>query len=98
MTIKELENIGGELIVSLTIISFKLYIDTNDNNKKFIFISSFYDDVDITDADDRIKQFKTTETATKHCLKIAKSFANNLLIEVKKFQDEKVASAEREKA
>jgi len=89
MTVKELEDKGGEYILNLNLVSFKLYVDTNDSNQKYIFIMSQYDDVDITDAPDRLKQFKTTESAVKHCLKLAENFAKDLLLEVQKEQNQK---------
>ena len=82
MTVKELEALGGVYILDLNIISFEIYVDCNDNGRKFIFIKSHFDDIDITDSDDRVKQFLSVESAIKHCLLISKKFSKELLIQV----------------
>lgn len=75
----------GIVVVDLGLLLFELYVSTDDNGRKFIYIRSVDGYADIMDANDRCKQFRTTRNAEKYCLKITKKFCIGMLKEVVKY-------------
>ena len=77
MTAKELSNQQQIVLITFGDIAFQLYTDVGNNSRKYIYIKSFDENLDITWAKDRTKQFNTVEKAQEYCIKLTKEFLKN---------------------